>query len=257
LRPNDASFYFDLGGIYESTGQWKDAMQQYQRATQIDPATTVYRAAMGSVFIKNEMYKEGIDVLEKCSQEEPDNEGYRYLLALAYAESGYHNWTFVPEGGNVSSGYYATTNSQVSEAEQLIEKAERVGVTDSDLKERLREVRENIGTMRKRRFHGNAWAAGGAFVFGLIALFSGDKDLIWGGVFFLLCGGLYIVSCMTPQYILNRRIIAGHGETSASLMAESSGEEGGFLGKVILLLIILCFLPIMIVWNFIKNYAIK
>ena len=38
----------------------------------------------GTRIVKNEMYKEGIDLLEKCVQEESSNEGYKYLLAVAY-----------------------------------------------------------------------------------------------------------------------------------------------------------------------------
>src|SRR5690606_30208091 len=31
LKPNEASYYFDLGGVYESAERWNDALQQYQR----------------------------------------------------------------------------------------------------------------------------------------------------------------------------------------------------------------------------------
>jgi len=53
------------------------AMQQYQRAAQINPIKTAYRGAMGSVFIKNEICRKGIDLLETCVKEELDNEGYK------------------------------------------------------------------------------------------------------------------------------------------------------------------------------------
>jgi Flp pilus assembly protein TadD len=252
LRPNDASFYFDLGAIYEGMEQWQDAMRQYQRAAQIDPQKTVYRAAMGSVFIKNEMYNEGIDILEKCIQEEPDNDGYKYLLVIAYIESGYQNWTFVGQDGNVPSGFYATTNAQVSEAEALIDKADRVGLSDSDLSHRLSEVREDIASMRKRRFHGNPFAAGVAIIIGLFLLFSGDA--VGGGLYFIIFGGLYIASCMTPQYRLNKRIIEG-AETSHQFLAGIAGS--GPFGWIIGFVIILILLPIMTIWNFIWNYAVK
>lgn len=257
IRPNDASFYFDLGGIYEGIEHWKDAMQQYERASQIDPSTVVYRAAMGSVFIKNDMYDEGIDILDKCLQAEPDNEGYKYLLAIAYAESGYQNWTFVPEDGELSTGYYATTDEQVRLAEQLVEKAEQIGISDSDLVVRIQEIKENIASMRKRRFHGNRLAAGGAIVIALIALFSGERNAIPPALFYLISGVLYILSCMTPQYRLNRRLIEGRAETSSGFISEMSSGEGGWIGWIIGLIIILTFLPIMTLWNFIKNYAFK
>lgn len=257
LRPNDASLFFDLGSIYEGIEQWEEAMQQYQRAAQIDANTTVYRAAMGSVFIKNEMYDEGIKILQDCLREEPENEGYKYLLAIAYADSGYQNWTLVSEDAPVSPGYYATTNAQVSEAEELIEKAESLGVEDSDIRQHLAEVRQNIADMRKRRFHGNLVAAGGAIIIGLLMLFVGDKESLGVGVYLIVCGGLYIVSCMTPQYRLNRRIIEGRAETSGGLFREMGAGEGGVVGAIISFFIIISLLPIMTAWNLFKNYAVK
>ena len=60
LRPNEASYYFDLGSVYESAERPGDALKQYQRAAQIDPATTMYRAAVGAVLVKNDEYAQGI-----------------------------------------------------------------------------------------------------------------------------------------------------------------------------------------------------
>lgn len=254
LRPNDASLYFDLGGIYEGIEQWKDAMRQYERAAQIDPHKTVYRAAMGSVFIKNELYIKGIDILETCIREEPGNDGYKYLLAMAYADSGYQNWTLVEPHGHIPPGFYATTSDQVAEAEDLIDKADAVGASDPDLNRHLAEVRENIAAMRKRRFHGNLLAAGAALVVGLLILCSGQPDMVPGAFYFLICGWLYIVSCRTPQYNLNKRLIEGKTDTSWGFISEM-GSDGGCFGAVFAFLIILVFLPVMTLWNFARNYA--
>ena len=45
LRPDEAAYYFDFGSVLESADRPADALQQYQLAAQIDPATTMYRAA--------------------------------------------------------------------------------------------------------------------------------------------------------------------------------------------------------------------
>jgi len=255
LRPNDASFYFDLGGIYEGQEQWQDAMQQYQRAAQIDPRRGVYRAAMGSVFIKNEMYREGIDLLEKCVQEEPENAGYKYLLAVAYTESTYQNWTFIEKTGQ----YLTTSPEHIDEAEHYIEKAKALHVPDSDLNNRIMEVQAAIDDARKKRFHGNPLAVGGAVLLGLFLLFGGDRGGIPGGLYFLVFGVLYAVSCMTPQYRLNKRVIEGGGETSTGWMMSgfSEGVGAGCLTVIFSFFLIMAILPIMTVWNFVKNYARK
>ena len=229
LRPNDASFYFDLGGIYESKEQWNDAMQQYQRAEQIDPSKTVYRSAMGSVYIKNEMYQEGIDLLEKCIQEEPDNEDYKYLLAVAYTDSSWQNWTYIADGEieNVASGWYATNKSQIEEAERLIEKAEKLNVSDQGLAKFIRESKENIEKNKARKFYGN-WLA--TAVWTLVGLGS-------AGVL-LPIPIFYIFASRPTQYQLNRKIIRGEKPT------------GGWEG----ILWIFLFYPVMAVWNCYKNY---
>lgn len=129
LRPNDATFYFDLGSIYENIEQWKDAMQQYERAAQIDPSKAVYRASMGSVFVKNEMYSEGIELLEACIKEEPDNEGYKYLLALAYNDSVVMSWHPTPEGSRI-----CCTEDAAQKGIEYFEKAIALNVDDVDLR---------------------------------------------------------------------------------------------------------------------------
>lgn len=102
-------------------------------------------------------------------------------------------------------------------------------------------------------------------MFGLVCLFNGA---IGGGFYFLLFGGLYFHSCLAPQYKLNKRIIEGKDGTSAGMVSDGFKEgfqEGGIGGAIgggcasvfIGMFLILMFLPIMTLWNYIKNYANK
>jgi tetratricopeptide (TPR) repeat protein len=84
LKPNDADYYFELGGVYESEQRWKESVDNYQRATKINPSVSVYRAAIGQVFLRLEMYNDAIPILENCVSEEPNNQTYNWFLALAY-----------------------------------------------------------------------------------------------------------------------------------------------------------------------------
>lgn len=254
LRPNDASFYFDLGGIYEGIEKWSDAMKQYERAAQIEPRKAVYRAAMGSVFVKNEMYKDGIDILERCLKDEPANEGYKYLLAVAYTESTYQGWTYVEK----IDRYLTTKPEHIEEAEHYIQKAIALNVSDNDLKERISEVQATIFNARKRRFHGNMVAVVGTLLIGLFMLSNGGKSA-GGAIYFIVFGALYAVSCMTPQYKMNKRVIESGGETSSGMMFSgfSEGVGSGCVTMIFSFFLIIVFLPIMTLINFIKNYAMK
>lgn len=252
LRPNDPSFYFDLGGIYEQNEQWKDAMQQYQRAVQIDPKDPVYRAAMGSVYIKNEMYKEGIELLERCISEDPKNEGFKYLLATAYSESTYQNWTYVES----MERYLTTSIDHVKEAEFYIQKAKDLNVSDSYLDSRISSIQEAIDDAKKRRFHGNKIAVVAVIAMGIYNL---SNDSVGFGFYFIIFGILYAISCMTKQYKLNKRIIEKGGDTSTGLLFSGfdDGLGAGCFSIIIGLVVIIIFIPIMTIWNLIKNYVIR
>jgi hypothetical protein len=210
---------------------------------------------MGSVFIKNEMYGKGIDLLEKCVKDEPENDGYRYLLAVAYTESTYQNWTYIEK----TEQYLTTSPEHVEEAESFLEKARALQVPDSDLNKRIMDVQAAVDDARKKRFHGNPFVVGGGVILGLIMLISGDKNVIPGGLYFLVFGALYGLSCMTPQYRLNKRVIESGGETSTGWMMSgfSEGVGVGCFTVVFSFLLIMAVRPIMTLWNFVKNYARK
>lgn len=235
LKPNVAPYYFDLGTVYESAERWNDALQQYQRASQIDPKSTMYRAAIGVLMLKNESYKESIEILERCLEEEPDNATYQWFLAIAYTDSTYQNWTYVPEGAPIASGYYVTQLAHIEEAENFIAKAEKMKFDDDELVQHIQSMKANILSMRKRKFQGS-WPV-----------------TIVGLLYFGL-GILYYFSCLTPQYILNRRVIAGKGESGSAKFIGEMAQEG-FGAMVFGFIIVLMFLPIMIPYNFLKNYV--
>lgn len=137
LRPNDASFYYELGGIYEDQKQWQNAMEYYEKAAQIDPKKTIYRATMGSIFIKVGMPEEGLELLEQCVKEEPDNESYKYLLAIAYNDSAISCWTESPFV-YTQIGRAITTEEQAKKSQTLLQKAADLKVDDKELNELIK-----------------------------------------------------------------------------------------------------------------------
>lgn len=137
LRPNDASFYYELGGIYEDQKQWQNAMDYYEKATTIDPKKTIYRASIGSIFVKVGMPEEGIGLLEQCVKEEPNNESYKYLLAVAYNDSAILSWTESPYA-YTHIGRAITTEEQAKKSQTLLKKAADLKVDDKELNELIK-----------------------------------------------------------------------------------------------------------------------
>lgn len=248
LKPNEADLYFELASIYEDAELWDEAEKQYLRAKQIKPGETLYAACIGQIQFKRGNTEEGIRLLEACIEKDPQNRSYRGLLALAYLDMGMKGWTFVE-----SIGYVTTKHEELETAEKYADKAEKLAGEDPEIKQSIAEFREQLAAARKRRFHGNPIAPAIWALMGLTMFGQGSQG-IPSALITLVMAGLYVVSCMTPQYRLNKRVLAGKTDTSTSAMFDNSE---GCLGMVVLFIAVLFLMPIMTLVNFVKNYLIK
>jgi tetratricopeptide (TPR) repeat protein len=254
LRPNEAKYYFDLGSVYESTEDWTQALQQYQWAARVEPMSTMYRASVGETYLRLEKYPEAIATLQQCVADAPDNPTYRWFLAAAYADGAYEHWTHVLEGNatGVPEGYYATSKFQVDEALASVQKAQAINLETAEMRGIINGIHANIQSMLKRHFHGNRFAAGFAILLGLLFTLGGSL----GGVLYLAFGVFYVVSCYTPQYLVNRRVIKGETLNSngffASIVLEGGAGCGGMVAGLVIIMLIL---PVMAIVNFLRNYV--
>ena len=258
LRPNEAQYYSDLGGVYEDAEDWASAIQQYQSAARLQPRTTLYRALLGRAYYNSHRYEEAIATLNQCLAEEPDNSSYREVLAEAYCEASYQHWTFVPANNPVGlpENYYATTKLQVDEALAFVQKAQELQVQVPYVQNDVQSIHVNIKSMLKRQFHGNWLAAGLAVLLGFLLL---SASTFWG-LFYLVFGVGYAVSCFIPQYYINRRIIqgatslSGHSDFWSNTFIEG-GIKSGCQGMLIGLALILITLPVVTVVNLMYNWV--
>ena len=201
--------------------------------------------------VKLERFEEGIDLLEQCIQEEPDDAVYPHMLAFCYSVTAHQQWRYVED----DDMYFATRRSEVAAAEQYLGKMKALSRPEVDIDELIADLEHGIARQTTKRFHGNPLAVGGALILGALFLFTGIINV---GLYLLVFGGLYWLSCMTLQYELNRRALEGESmDTSMDGVREAMSEEesfGGRIGTLLLsLLWILPLLPIMALWNLIKN----
>jgi tetratricopeptide (TPR) repeat protein len=257
LKPNVASYYFDLGSVYESTERWNDALQQYQRASQIDPSTIMYQAAIGVLFLKNDKFEEAIKILEACKNEDPDNKTYGWFLAIAYSQTAYHGWTFVPEDEEIDSGWYATSIEHINSAQELLEKALSLEFDDDELRIEIENQKKEIERNLKRKFTPALGNLG--IIVAIIYIVIGISSLSNGEIFplFWFTGGgiLFFIGSMTPQYIVNRDLIKylQHGSVLEKAMnvARKIGEaKAGWM----LIIGVFIALPIIASYKVFKNY---
>lgn len=244
LRPNEASLYFDLGSVYEAQEHYGDALAQYSRAATIDPTTSMYRAARGAVLCMTEDYGEGIPILEHCVSEDPQNKGFQWFLAVAYVNSAQSSWTFVPNDNarGLPGGYYATTRTQVVQAQQQLAKAAALRFDDEELSKHVQAVRKDIDSMMGREFRGSKLVP---IVGGLIySLFFGI------GIVFAI---LYFMASRPPRYAINKYVLKG--ATTADDFLRSGPPDEGVGTGLIMAAIVGLFLPIMVIVNFVRYYT--
>jgi tetratricopeptide (TPR) repeat protein len=259
MRSNEAEYYADLGSVYEAVEDWPSAIQQYQSAARLQPRETLYRALIGQACFNLHRYEEAITTLQQCLAEEPNNSSYRELLALAYCEASYQHWTFVPANNPVGlpENYYATTKPQVDEALIFVQKAQDLQVQAPDVQDAVQSIHVNIKSMLQRHFHGSWLAAGLGVLLGFLLL---SASTFWG-LFYLVFGVGYAVSCFIPQYFINRRIIqgattlTGHSDFWSNMFFDG-GIKNGCQGMLIGLVIILITLPIVAIVNFTRNWVL-
>lgn len=258
LLPNEASYYFDIGTIYESNERWGDALQQYQRAVQIDPSTTMYRAAVGVLLIKTENYDDGIKILQQCMQEEPDNSTYQWFMAIGYADSAYMGWTQVGENHPYAGpGWYATEHSHVINAQEKLNKAIALKFDDPSLKTELEQLKNDIDAMLQRKVTA-AWFPPALLAFlGFIGIANGS-DGMGAGFFAVIVAALYVISTLTPRYKINARTLKGKVYSEFAWLYDMFGGESlGCVGSIILYIVIFLLMPFVTVYNFIRNFAMK
>ena len=201
LRPNDPEFYFDLGNVYESADQPGEAYTQYNRAAQIDPKETNYRAAAGALLIKKDEFDEGIRILEECIKEEPDNESYKWFLALGLWQRAESYFWENPEDNTIT----ITTKDAAEKATQNIDRALALQYDDDELRTQLKKQKEFLDSMNQRKFRGS-WIL----------------VIVWA-LFYVVPGVLMYVASLRPQYKINRDI--------QKFIEEEEGEDKFMSGE--------------------------
>jgi Flp pilus assembly protein TadD len=270
LRPNDPWLYHDLGVAYHTKGDFHQAIQEHQRAARIDPQCTQFRASMGASMLANGTYNDAMSILERCVAEEPDNQTHHLLLAGSYLDRACESWTHVSDEDG-SDLQYATSRKQVQESLHYIQLAEQLNFdrTEMNIGNEIAKRRETIERALRRRFDGNVLVVVAAAACSLIGFAIGGMGILVG-LYFLFAGGLYVASCFAPNYSINRRDLIRHGLMPTTGFFEEVGkgmqerkreraaEEGlsGFFGDMIFGTVWkTLFLPVVIIMNFVKNYA--
>lgn len=281
IEPGEAVHHVELAALFETAGNLERAILEMERAAALSPEDAGYRASTAALLLKTERIVEATDLLDQGLRDHPDVRLLHSLYALCCLRRAAAEESTLAEDGQ----HYLTTRKQVAAALSWVEKAEKARFDDADLadfvpgdrlSEAIREAKRDIGKLRERRFHGSWLVTLAAVALGVFGGTRGNEGDLASGSFFVACGILYFLSCLTPRYLINRRLLAGRGRTAAqaALAGAFSDEKTGNyvvrrdlfgntvveaekknpLWGLVMLLGLLFALPVIVPFNFIRNW---
>ena len=206
-----------------------------------------FRLSVVALMFGRERYRDAIDFIRWCQDEEPGNDQYKAMLGTAFAKLGTATW--IRHGGQV----YATSAEHVAEARACLDRAREsasaLGGRDVDLSREIAMLEEHIRVATRRKWNGNVLTVIGGFLFSqaLFALPNPSPDgavpntfnpLGW---FMLASTAVYGISSMDPQWKLNGPALQGV-------------RPDGCLWYLVKAYLMLMVLPVVAAWKFFTNF---
>ena len=201
LRPNDAEFYYELGGLQERRQEYDEALREYGRAAEIDRGNVAYRAAIGNVLAETGRIEEAVPILEECVAGEPGNAGYSSLLGRCYADCAVREWQ------RIGDGFVITKAEHVESARRFARKIRGLVPSAPELGDVAADLEDGLAEATARRFDGSVPLTLGGILVGLF-LAAGT----WQGAAYMFgVTTLYALTSITLQHRLTKREVARRG----------------------------------------------
>jgi tetratricopeptide (TPR) repeat protein len=128
IKPDEDSYYFDLGSVYESKSDNAEAIRYYQQAAQLAPDKPVYKVAIASVMLSNNRPEEALPILEQVHKDHPEVEEFAFYLAAALNEATLKGWTPV-KGARV-----VTKAEQIGTSRDMLTRASKLAFESPELR---------------------------------------------------------------------------------------------------------------------------
>lgn len=161
INPSNPDHHFDLGTIFESAGQWGDALTAFRESERLDPSEAMYRVAQASVKLQSSKCWDALEIMDKVVAGEPDNVVWNNYLGMALHDCALETWTPLRYGT-----FVITKEEQIAASQRLIDRALGLRLDDQDLVQALREKRAQTAKAAEMEFRmpfrssgGFAWGA--------------------------------------------------------------------------------------------------
>lgn len=250
LNPNSAQVYGCLGELYERQDNWQEAFSQYSKAIALAPDDIDFKIRAGLVCVKAEAPDQGIELLRKALEIDPDHQGAKWALGMALAESARLGWTEVLDGHpRVPPGWYAMSREQALQAVRKLHEANALGIEDKELTADLATVKQDVDRNIKRHFDGN-WVLFGVIL--LIAFFLNGN--IGVALLVAVLAAAYYGAHLPPQYSTNARILAGDSKLKTGFLDWLENIQNPWI-KLTVNLILIALLPVFTLYWAAKNWT--
>lgn len=260
LNPDSAQVFSGLGELYERQDNWQEAFKHYSKAIALAPDVIDYKIRAGFVCVNAEVPDQGIELLRKALEIDPDHSGAKWVLGLALSESARMGWTEVEDGHpRVPPGWYAMSRQQALQAVQKLHEATSLGLEDPELAQHLVSLKSDVDSNVKRHFTGN-W-----ILFGILAILSiamgmniGANGAVFQTILMTLAAVLFTAAYYTvnlvPQYATNARVLAGDHALKRGFFDWLENLQNQWI-KLFILMVLFSLLPVFVIYWGIKNWT--
>jgi tetratricopeptide (TPR) repeat protein len=109
----EAYFHFTKARMLDEQGQWTEAIQEYQKALEMDPNNSLIHSEMADTYYRNRRGREAIEAAEKAVQADRNNIEAHKILSTIYT-------AMLGNGNNQQPPPADTLNKAVREFEEII-----------------------------------------------------------------------------------------------------------------------------------------
>lgn len=170
LMPHNAAYHFDYGEAHAASGNWADALAEYEIALQQVPGDPVYKTAIANVFLNTGKPEQALQLMEEVVKARPDVEVFQYYLAWALHDTNLTKWSRLRGGGVL-----ITSPEQIKVTREMSGRALALKFSDDALRASLQDNLRRADLAEASKWTGSSNILGylGATLVGLIMLFAG------------------------------------------------------------------------------------
>jgi tetratricopeptide (TPR) repeat protein len=158
LAPGDATYHYDLGEIHFVRRSWKEAMESYQRALQLDPGLEAAGIGIAGVLQSTGRYPESLSMMEQLYQRSQNKDwmGDQLGLALLLAAEA------LPRV-QLPGSYAVTSPEEIMSMQQYVDRARQVS-RQSDLMTTAQSIERHLTWCVSRHWQPRPWMTNGCLI---------------------------------------------------------------------------------------------